>query len=169
MTTSCQEVLAELRNVTTIDLTYKAVSTLEKIIWGLIGVTGTVWAVYFISLQFLSWEENPSILLQGNINEAKIKYPAITICPKVAPIYAIAERLGNFIDPSNVPQELMSLRHDYFLSTIGKGILDNLELNEKHDYYKSFYSGHCLNIGSFLENYEKGCKVRNTGISICYI
>ena len=137
MTNSYQEVFAELKNVKTIDLAYKAVSILEKIIWGLIGVTGTVWAVYFISLQFLSWEENPSILLQGNINEANIKYPAITICPKVAPIYAIAERLGNFIDPSNVPQELMSLRHDYFLSAIG--ILDKLEFNREH-YYKSFYT-----------------------------
>ena len=51
MKTSCQDVLAELRNVTTIDLAYKAVSTLEKIIWGSIGVAGTVWAIYFISLQ----------------------------------------------------------------------------------------------------------------------
>ena len=48
---SHQELIVELRNITTIDLTYKAANLLEKILWAFIGIIGTVWAVYFITVQ----------------------------------------------------------------------------------------------------------------------
>ena len=46
-----KEVLVELRNITTIDLAIKSSNLLEKLLWTLIGVTGTIWAAYFITLQ----------------------------------------------------------------------------------------------------------------------
>ena len=51
MTTLKKELFVQLRNVTSIDLAYKAANVLEKILWVLIGLIGTVWAVYFITLQ----------------------------------------------------------------------------------------------------------------------
>ena len=43
--------LVELRKITTIDLASKSANLLEKILWTLIGITGTIWAAYFITLQ----------------------------------------------------------------------------------------------------------------------
>ena len=46
-----KEVLVELRKITTIDLASKSANLLEKLLWTLIGITGTLWAAYFITLQ----------------------------------------------------------------------------------------------------------------------
>ena len=48
-----KEVFAELRNITTIDFASKASNFLEKILWSLIGIIGTIWAIYFITLQVM--------------------------------------------------------------------------------------------------------------------
>ena len=46
-----KEVLVELRKITTIDLASRSANLLEKLLWTLIGITGTIWAAYFITLQ----------------------------------------------------------------------------------------------------------------------
>ena len=58
-------------------------------------------------------------MIQGNIETTDLKYPAATICPKISTKYAIAERLGNYIDPLNLPEELLSLRHDFLTCAFG--------------------------------------------------
>ena len=67
----------------------------------------------------LSWDQSPSVLTQGNIETTDLKYPAVTLCPKVSTRYGIVERLGNYIDPLNLPKEFLSLRHDFFLCASG--------------------------------------------------
>ena len=51
MTIFNQELVVELSNITTVDLAHKAKNLLEKIFWAFIGLSGTIWAVYFIALQ----------------------------------------------------------------------------------------------------------------------
>ena len=141
-----REVFEDLRNITTVDLAYKASSILEKIFWALIGLTGTIWAVYFINLQFISWEESPSVMIQGK--KTDLKYPAVTICPKVSTKYAIAERLGNFIDPLNLPEKLLALRQEAFMCATRLGS-------------KSIIS---------KQSYIQRCASRNSpGCLVCYI
>ena len=59
-----KELFLELRNITTVDLAYKAGNLLEKALWASIGIIGTVWVVYFITLQVcillcdLYWSRN---------------------------------------------------------------------------------------------------------------
>ena len=53
-----KEVLVELRNITTIDLACKTSNLLEKTLWSLIGIIGTIWAVYFVTLQVKSTQDN---------------------------------------------------------------------------------------------------------------
>ena len=141
-----KEVFAELRNIKTIDLAYKAANVLEKILWVLMGVIGATWAVYFIT----SWDDDASVLTQGDSNTLELKYPAVTICPKVSTKYAIAERLGNYIDPMNLPKELLALRHDFLICATG--------LNKKitsYRTYKQWYSLYCD--GKLFR--RNGCKV----------
>ena len=53
MTLLLKELFAELRKITTFELTYLAKSFFEKLLWFLLGISGTVWAVYFITLQVM--------------------------------------------------------------------------------------------------------------------
>ena len=41
----------ELRAIKSIDLVCESKSILEKLFWMVIGITGTIWAAYFITLQ----------------------------------------------------------------------------------------------------------------------
>ena len=68
----------------------------------------------FLKLQVLSWELNASVLIQGDTDAIDLKYPAVTICPKVSTKYGIAERLGNYIDPNNLPDKAMLLKREMF-------------------------------------------------------
>ena len=92
----------ELRNITTIDLAFQAKNILEKILWAIIGIIGTVWVFYFIGVQFKFWAQHPYLVTKGDFKLADITYPAITICSKGSTKYGIAERLGNYIDSSKV-------------------------------------------------------------------
>ena len=47
-----------------------------------LGISGTVWACYFMTAQIKLWYENPYIITKSNVNLSSLKYPAITICPE---------------------------------------------------------------------------------------
>ena len=51
MTTFLKELLAGIRTITTVELAYKASNLFEKALWTLIGISGTIWAMYFITFQ----------------------------------------------------------------------------------------------------------------------
>ena len=92
----------------------------------------------------MSWQESASVLIQDNNETLNLKYPGVTICPKVSTKYAIAERLGNFIDPLNLPKELLSLRHDFLICASGVvELFDNIENSQYHleEYYKDECTG----------------------------
>ena len=131
MTMSFKEPINELRNITTIDLACKAASVLEKILWSIIFILGTIWAVYFIALQFISFDENASVLIQGNSEETELQHPAITICPKVSTKYGIAERLANYLDQDQVPEKLLQLKKGFL--SCGLKILSPKKLEEKYN------------------------------------
>ena len=65
------------------------------------------------------WNEHASILIQGDSDSTEIKSPAVTICPKVSTKHAIAERLGNYIDPMFLPEELVALRRAFLKCATG--------------------------------------------------
>ena len=155
----------ELKSIKSIDLTWKAVNVLEKLLWGIIGILGVVFAVYFTALQLKSWEEGVSIITKGNFDLSNIKYPGITICPQVSTKYAIAERLGNFLDPNNLPEQLKLLLekiqncvYSNFLEqyfALDFGDYDWETKLQKTVYYGEYYQGYCLD----TSHPDKGCKV----------
>ena len=128
-----KEPFTELRNITTIDLACKAASVLEKILWIIIFISGTVWAVYFISVQFISFDENASVLIQGNSEEIELKHPAITICPKVSSKHGIAEQLANYADPDKLPEKLWPLKKEFLKCGLSKIIMSPLKIIENYD------------------------------------
>ena len=93
-----QVIFDELRNITTIDLAHKAANILEKTLWASIGIVGTIWAFVFIESQFQLWNENPWLTTKADVDLSQLQYPAITFCSEGSTKYAIAERLGNYIN-----------------------------------------------------------------------
>ena len=73
---------------------------MEKLLWAFIGITGTVWAIYFISFNFNHWNENPAVMSKKLMKLSDLKYPAMTICSEGSTKFSIAERLGNYLDTS---------------------------------------------------------------------
>ena len=162
-----KKIVDELKSIKSIDLTWKAVNVLEKLLWGIIGTFGIVFAVYFTAQQLKSWEEGASIITKGNFELSDIKYPGITICPQVSTTYAIAERLGNFLDPNNLPEELKSLLEkiqscvyskfldQYFKLDFGDYDIETYE--QKAVYYGDYYQGYCVD----TIYPDDSCKVSN--------
>ena len=101
------KILEELRTIGTVDLACKATNILEKALWIAILMTGTLWAVYFISLSLKELQKNQTIVSKGSVKLNELNYPAITVCSEVSPKYAIAEQLGNYYDTEKeLPKEL---------------------------------------------------------------
>ena len=116
-------------------------------------MTSLIWFSLILFLKAISWGESPSVLIQGNVEKTDLKYPAVTLCPKVSSRYGIAERLGNYIDPLNLPKELLFLRHEYFMCAIG--LLKKYELYNSYGTPKEAYEDHCIH------KRKKPCKVWN--------
>ena len=102
----------EVQKISTVGFACTSKIFIEKLLWITLGVIGLVWISFVLTVQFQDWEENAGVLTKRNFD---LKYPAITICPKVSTKYAIVERLGNYIDPLNLPEKLLSLKEDVFL------------------------------------------------------
>ena len=155
--TALKDFRDELQKISTVGLACTSKSLLEKLSWTALLIIGLMWMVFVLTNQFQDWEENAGIVTKGKF---ELKYPAITICPKVSTKYAIAEQLGNFLDPSNLPDELISLRESFFLC--GTGLLADMGnvhfLDITPEKAKIYYEDHCFK-KSNLENSFKRCKV----------
>ena len=146
-TGSFRRILAGFRTIVTVDLTFKAPNILEKVFWSLIGISGALWAIYFLVLLFLN--NNPLIITKKNVELSEITYPAITICYEGSPKYSVAEQLGNYIDSSSkLPSEFISLRNLFLLCTT---IFNKFpEIAYRIDLKKDCFS---------IMGKEKGCEV----------
>ena len=97
-------------------------------------------------------------MIKGDFETTDLKYPAVTICPKISTKYAIAERLGNYIDPGNLPKGLLALQQELFLCTTG--LMDG---NGKSDWgvtkYVKWYLEHCDSSAWDQLKWRDGCMV----------
>ena len=96
-------------------------------------------------------EDGASVLIQGNSEKTDLKYPAVTICPEVSTKYAIAEKIGNLVNPMNLPEDLLSLRHDFFMCAAG--------FSKKPSGYESILGYERLYNSKCSESHVFGCQV----------
>ena len=101
-------------------------------------------------------QDGATVLVQGNSEKMNLKYPAVTVCPKVSTKYSIAERLGNLIDPMNLPEELLSLRQDFFMCAA--------RFTKKRDGWESNFSYKRLFDMQCSGSYSFGCEVHISAI-----
>ena len=138
-----ESLVNKLKVITTIDLVFKSVNILEKLFWASICLLGITYAIYCIALQIQLWDQNPSIISNIHVELSDLNYPAMTICPQGTTKNAIAERLGNYLDPkSDFLDKLPSLKggEELVLCSLGITIIKILNLMNKNVtsiYYKS--------------------------------
>ena len=85
----------QLRGIASINYAFKAANIMEKILWASMFLIGILYAIYFTVQMFNS---SSSIISKIDIKLPDLNYPAMTICPQGTTKYAIAERLGNYLD-----------------------------------------------------------------------
>ena len=155
----------EAKDMRTIDLADKASNWIERILWIMIGMAGFYWAILFIPDQFKLWSDNPTIITKTNVDLSDIVFPAITIVPPGSTKFAIAERLGNYIDPKNLPESASKLVNIYLkcltIYKLATEITDDgTQTYLENDLFDE-YSYNCLFPHKPSPHQRDGCKVSN--------
>ena len=150
------EWFSELKNVQTVGLLSTSTNVLENIIWATFGIIGIAWAFYFVPQNYKVWENNPSIITQANMDLSQIQYPAISIATSGTPKYAIAERLGNFVDPNKLPKNFKKMRVLLLECTLFK---EKIQKKDR-DYYNA-YQNECIFSFSLMPSEKSACKVNH--------
>ena len=112
--TRYQEALTnQLYHFTCLDFVSKASNIIEKLIWIIISVCGTVWIGSVLFIQVTQWIENPVLLRHENLDLSDMTYPAVTFCPKTISEFSIAEGFGNFLDLNKpLPSQAVSIQNE---------------------------------------------------------
>ena len=170
------QIKEEISNIRTIELAKNTRYLVEKILWTLILIAGTLWFFYFMSFQFKIWSDSSTIKTKIKASLSDLDYPSITFCSKYANKYGVAERFGNYLDPKEtINQEfLVWLRKTALNCTIGKHVQQVVSDNDLQGFQEELY---------FLENEGKiffelcmnweypasSCKVSNSSNKIIVV
>ena len=101
----------QLKAILSLKLISSSKSILEKLFWSIIAFGGTIYIANIVTNQITYWDKNPVLKTNDIIPLSELKLPAITFCHKGIQKYALAERLGNYIDCNkNIPKEIFELR-----------------------------------------------------------
>ena len=92
------KLIDQFREIASINYACQATNILEKILWAAIFLIGMLYAIYFTAQMF---DGNSSIMSRIDVKLSDLNYPAMTICPLGTTKYAIAERLGNYLDENS--------------------------------------------------------------------
>ena len=162
-----KDVTNELKEIKTIDLASKATISLEKIFWFVVGVAGIIWATWFIPNQFKIWMNNPKVVMKDDVRLQELEYPAVTIVTPGTSKYGIAERIGNYIDPKNVPNEVAKIQKLYVKCAMIPSQELPLELSDSQFYDEYFYT--CIDAWRPSKNQKLACKVKIVFLIFCLI
>lgn len=154
------EMNSGVRDIKTIVLAMKAKFWIEKLFWFVVGMMGLSISIYFMMTNVMTWHENSLILQKSNFALEEVNNPAITICSDVSSRYAIAERMGNYVDPENIPEKLKDLEEKLKLCGIRCAYSKNKDcFDENYDTAfttKAYYIKMCG-----IDSPAAGCEVRN--------
>ena len=91
-----EAISGEFKAIKSIDMSCKAKSVLEKVMWAIVGIIGVIWVIYFI-IEIIK-DHNPKIAWVKDTNIRELKYPAISICSETTTKIDVAERIGNYFN-----------------------------------------------------------------------
>ena len=140
------DVVSELRNITTVNLIANATSIIEKILWALIAICGTLFIYDVVYVQLENWRDNPTLITMEMKDLSEMPLPSMTFCHKGLQKYGPVERLANIIDSNKeIPKQVLAIRNEFFkvqfqkMIDVWNGIdycewLFNLKKEQKEDH-----------------------------------
>ena len=145
--TSTKAILKEeLRNITTLNLIANTSCVLEKILWALIAICGTLFIYDVVYVQLENWRDNPTLITKEMKDLSDMPLPSMTFCHKGLQKYGLVERLGNVNDSNKeIPKEVLAIRNEFLKVQLQKmgDVLDgsdycewlfNLKKDQKEDH-----------------------------------
>lgn len=87
-------------SVASIKYCFDAALWIEKIIWFLIYILGTLLMMFILIQQIGSWHENPKLTSQTTIPLSKIDFPAVTFCHRGNTRMTVMDRLFSALAPA---------------------------------------------------------------------
>ena len=169
-----EAVKEELRNITTVNLIASTTNILEKLLWALIAIFGTLFIYDVVTTQLNFWSENPILITRQMVKLSDMPLPSMTFCHKGLHKYGPVEQLGNYIDPEKeIPKEVIAIRNEFIKAQYEKikaelegtnfcDWLFELKLDRKED--NSILSG---KTADQIEILKSDCLVSN-GSMICF-
>ena len=169
-----EAVKEELRNITTVNLIASATNILEKLLWALIAIFGTLFIYDVVTTQLNFWSENPILITRQMVKLSDMPLPSMTFCHKGLHKYGPVEQLGNYIDPEKeIPKEVIAIRNEFIKAQYEKikaelegtnfcDWLFELKLDRKED--NSILSG---KTADQIEILKSDCLVSN-GSMMCF-
>lgn len=121
-----------IRSILFIDLTSKATNVVEKLFWLTIGLMGVVWVGVFMTA--LVTQRNTVTVRNYETKLSELKYPAMTICSKASTKYAIAERMGNYLNGN-----FEKLKHVLKIFAVAITFMKPFTKKTANDLYKGDY------------------------------
>lgn len=156
----------ELTNITSLNLIANAKSILEKILWALIAICGSLFIYDVVYIQLENWRTNPILATKEIKKLSDMPLPAVAFCHKGLVKYGPVERLANFIDPDkNVPKPILSIRNE-FLKVQFQKVKDRIDRSDfckwlsslgKEEKAESIIIGHMTN--AERKSAQKDCNV----------
>ena len=169
-----EAVKEELRNITTVNLIASTSNILEKLLWALIAIFGTLFIYDVVTTQLNFWSENPILITRQMVKLSDMPLPSMTFCHKGLHKYGPVEQLGNYIDPEKeIPKEVIAIRNEFIKAQYEKikaelegtnfcDWLFELKLDRKED--NSILSG---KTADQIEILKSDCLVSN-GSMMCF-
>ena len=169
-----EAVKEELRNITTVNLIASTSNILEKLLWALIAIFGTLFIYDVVTTQLNFWSENPILITRQMVKLSDMPLPSMTFCHKGLHKYGPVEQLGNYIDPEKeIPKEIIAIRNEFIKAQYEKikaelegtnfcDWLFELKLDRKED--NSILSG---KTADQIEILKSDCLVSN-GSMMCF-
>ena len=173
MSLAFQSLTNELKkDARSIELACNAVSFFEKFFWSTFGFVGIIWACYFIPSQIRLWGNNPTMITWKPSPLSLMNYPAVTIAPKQIIKYGIAEQIGNYINPDNIPENFLELKKMLLESALlafpTDDIYDTKSFDRicKYETYQclvSIYLNHTYRVSDLLSTFFKSLFLKDQG------
>ena len=104
----------ELRNITAFNYIAKATSIVEKILWAIIAICGSLFIYDVVYIQLENWRQNPTLVTKVTKQLSDMPLPAVTFCHKGLHKYGPVERLLNFIDQEKeIPKDVLAIQNEF--------------------------------------------------------
>ena len=147
----------ELKNITTLNFIANTKNVLEKIVWAMIAICGTLFIYDVVYIQLQNWRDNPTLVTKENRRLSDMPLPSVTFCHKGLQKYGPVEQLSNLIDPEkNVPNEIVAIRNE-FLKVEYQKMKGNLDGINFCDWHFNMKEEHYMQTAN--EAYYNNCKV----------